>query len=150
KDSCYLPEFIAYANKHKIAYQLGAVPAEALSPVSALYKDHKSIYIANWQDRHQSNSMDLNGLIDFNGIPKPELSRVQAFLNHQKYTAQNQPVTRLRDADRLKPRSAYYSAAVVQAYSGPLGFEVPSPKDAKIEWYLVERDVEGNAVVIRP
>lgn len=149
KDSCYLPEFIAYANKHKIAYQLGAVPAEALSPVSALYKDHKSIYIANWQDRHQSNSMDLNGLIDFNGIPKPELSRVQAFLNHQKYTAENQTLTILQPAARLKVGFPYYYTAVFKTSSSQWSFEVPNPKDAKLEWFLIKCDVYDNPLVMK-
>lgn len=149
KDSCYLSEFIHYANKHKIAFQLGAVPPEALQQISSLYQKHKSIYIANWQDRHESNSMDLNGLIDYNGAIKPELKQVQSFLNQQKYTPEDLDLTILQPAARLKVHFPYHYTAVFKTSKSPWSFEVPNKENGRVEWFLLKCDVYDNPLVMK-
>lgn len=149
KDSCYLPEFTKFAKNHNIAYQLGAVRPNKLHQVAELYLEHKSIYIANWQDRHQSNSMDLNGLIDFKGAIKPEYRKVQSFFKQQEFTPEDQKITILQPAIRLKTGFPYRYTAVFKNSSNSWNYNIPDPGHSRIEWFLVKCDVYGNPLVMK-
>lgn len=149
KDSCYLNQFVAYAKAHNIAYQLGAVPAKTLPQIVELYKDNKSLYIANYQDRHESNNMDLNGLIDFKGAIKPEFGQVRSFLNHHKYKSKDLKINILKPASRLKTDYPYHYSAVFKTSETPWSYQVPNPENSKLEWFLVKCDVYGNPLVMK-
>lgn len=149
EDNCYLKEFVAFAKQHHIAYQIGTVPPKTLPQVEALYKENKSLYIANFQDRHESNSMDLNGLIDFKGAIKPDLYRVQSFLNHQKYTPEDLKINILKPASRLKVDFPYKYTAVFKTSETPWSYQVPNLENSRLEWFLVKCDVYGNSLVMK-
>src|SRR5690606_18391604 len=149
KDSCHLADFIDFAKEHSIAFQFGAVPPKVLHQLDTFYQNHKSIYIANWQDKHESNSMDLNGLIDFNGVIKPEFKMAQSFLKQQKYTPEDHQLTILRPAARLKVGFPYHYTAVFKTSNDPWSYYQPDLKNSRLEWFLLKCDVYGNPLVIK-
>ena len=149
KDSCYLTEFTAFAKEHNIAYMLGAVRPDELHQIDSHYQKHKSIYIANWQDRHESNTMDLYGLIDFEGAVKPEFKKVQSFLNQEKYVIEDQQLAILQPATPLKVGFPYRYTAVFKTSSTSWSYTIPDPEHGRLEWFLLKCDVYGNPLVIK-
>lgn len=149
KDSCFLDEFIAFANSHKIAFQLGAVHPLELDNIRSLYQQDKSLYIANWQDRHESNRMDLNGLIDFKGAIKPEFQQFQSFLKLEDPVSLDLQLNIIRPAARLKIGYPYRYTAVFKSPVRSWSFDMPNSAEGYLEWFLLKCDDYGNPLVMK-
>ncbi|WP_158849270.1 glycosyltransferase [Algibacter sp. L1A34] len=117
-------------------------------------RNHKIIekkipfYIRQWQDEHESNHLNFNGLIDRKGRYKAEYSEFLTLVGKKKLVDNDDVFNILKPSRYIFDGQKYvYHALVFNRDSDSWDF-ASKYKDLKYEWSLIKCDEFGNYLAI--
>lgn len=147
KETDYLNVVTTYLkdiNKHYIISDI-KTDDFAAHPIVAT---ENTFFINSWQDKHESNALDFNGIVDRKGRYKPDYVTLASLLQEHQETVVLPKIKILRPARLIYDESSYTFHAMV--YHPQDGWQVASKqKDLKIEWSLIKCDAYGNYLALK-
>jgi cellulose synthase (UDP-forming) len=147
KETDYLNDVTAYLKQINKQFIISSIDSDDL-------KDHQivnnktSFFITSWQDKHESNKLDFDGITDRKGRYK------EAYLELLSQLKQSNNKIKLPQVKILKPSKLIYDDNIhtyyAMVYDDKKGWEFASDiKDLKFEWSLVKCDLYGNYLAIK-
>ncbi len=147
KDAEYLDDVTAHLKKLNKQYIFSGIESDVLKE-HVIMNDKTSFYMTSWQDKHESNELDFDGLIDRKGRRKQSYVTLSSHLNPAHELIELPKVKILKPARLIFDEETYTYHAMV--YEEHKGWQSASKfKDLKFEWSLVKCDAYGNYLAIR-
>src|SRR5690606_26336325 len=147
KEDEYLNEVTAYLKHINKQYILSGIDSDLLKEHGNV-DDKTSFFITSWQDKHESNKLDFDGIIDRKGRYKQSYITLASQLNHTDEEVELPKVKILKPAKLIFDDNTYTFHAMVN--QDDKGWQSASKiKDLKFEWSLVKCDAHGNYLAIK-
>ena len=146
EDDEHLEDIISYMKEIKKPFILNEIDIETIETHKII--DRKIPFFVNqWQDKHESNSLDFKGLIDRKGRYKHEYFKLLSSIEGTTSASYNM-------YNILKPSSLLYSGETktyhAMVYDKNKDWNrVPKNKELKIEWSLIKCDEFGNYLALK-
>ena len=147
KEDQYLNDIVAYLNKIKKPYIFSDIAVEDLEK-HQIITGKTSFYIKSWQDKHESNKLDFDGIVDRKGRYKESCLELSNLLKQHPDKIELHKVKILKPSKLIYDGNTYTYYAMI--YDDNEGWKFASDvKDLKIEWSLVKCDEYGNYLAIK-
>ncbi|WP_299390552.1 glycosyltransferase family 2 protein [uncultured Gelidibacter sp.] len=147
KDATYLEEVKSYLNNINQPYVFSGIDSDDLA-AHHIVDAKASFFITSWQDKHESNTLDFDGVIDRKGRFKEDYVTLASHLNKPKIDVTIPKVKILKPSKLIYEGNTHTFYAMV--YSDKNNWQLASKhKNLKFEWALVKCDAYGNYLAIK-
>ncbi len=147
KDDEHLESVTDYFGNSDIEYLFSEIETDILLN-SEILNSHPSFFVTSWQDRHESNKLTFDGIIDRKGQAKGEYFQLYNSLNG------SDSITNKINARILKPATPLYENELLNyhamLYDNSEGWKYGQDlENYTFEWSLVKCDEHGNYLAIK-
>ncbi|MGV8812605.1 MAG: glycosyltransferase family 2 protein [Gelidibacter sp.] len=147
KDPEYLDDVVAYLKEIKKQYILSGIESDFLEDHN-IVRNKTPFFIMSWQDKHESNKLDFDGIVDRKGRYKPSYATLSAQLNQNSSKIELPKIKIFKPAKLIYDDKTYTFHAMV--YQKDEGWQFASKiKGLRYEWSLVKCDAYGNYLAIK-
>ncbi|RTE52813.1 glycosyltransferase [Arenibacter aquaticus] len=147
KEDHFLTTLTSYLKKNNIPYIYSDISVEELSQFKDI-PEKVPYFITAWQDQHQSNKVNFQGLIDRKKKHKADFYKLRQIIKKTKEVIPQKKVAILKPANLLYDHQTQnYQAMVYDSIKG----WTPGQQlnNLKFEWALVKCDSYGNFLSIK-
>ncbi len=147
EDTTNLRLAISKLKKENISFFVSSLNPEDFT--KNLASSDIDIVLQNWQDERYSNSINFNGLINFNGDKKIVLNKIENFWGSKNELQEinNGKLEILKPAVPLIPGESYSYQA--QLYDDGWVKESKKYADYNYDWYLIKNDLYNNPLAAK-
>ncbi len=147
KEDKYLDPLMGYLNNRKAEFLFSEIGVDNLITPKIL-NGELPFFITEWQDAHENNKLNFDGIIDRKGRYKLSYFKLLNALQKSNVKYES-PVVRI-----LKPSTVLYEGQIFDYYAlcyDSINFwrYETGAKDLKFEWSLVKCDINGNYLAIK-
>ena len=147
KEGDYLNEVTDYLKQIDQQFILSGIDSDLLKEHGNA-DNRTSFFITSWQDKHESDKLDFDGIIDRKGRYKQSYIALASLLNHTKNKIELPKGKILKPSKLIYDDNMYTFHAMV--HQEDKGWRPAQEiKDLKFEWSLVKCDAHGNYLAIK-
>lgn len=143
----HLKEVMRYSAKEGLDVFISDIKPQVILQKGTSFKNDNFI-LSNWQNERYSNWLNFDGLVDFNGNKKQELSEITTLLTDKSPGERPAEVRILKPAVPLIPNSSVEYRAAIRAGEQWLT-AAKHIKDYSFDWSLVKNDLFGNPLALK-
>ncbi|MDN3666878.1 glycosyltransferase [Algibacter miyuki] len=140
-----LENVVHYLSENKTHFILSDIDAANLKPNNIL-KHQFSFFITGWQDKHESNKLVFDGLIDRKGRQKKSYLEAISAINSKPVSVELPKIKILKPSKLIYENNTHTYYAMIYSDSWIYGSD---SENLEFEWALIKCDEFGNYLAIK-
>lgn len=143
----HLDEISSYLKAINTPFLISSLDAELIDE-TGMVKNNQSFFITAWQDKHESNKLVFDGLIDRKGRPKQSFQKAFSAIHADNLNTDFPKIKILKPSKLIHPNNTHTFYAML--FDEKEGWVFASDSEnLEFEWALIKCDEYGNFLAIK-